>query len=131
MEVGWRGVLRGYLSSAKVEEPYWMWRFIFEAERFFQPNAVQWKRRKPKFSESVRTSPYPFEPQSTGKATEICFGLIDFVYPDHSKAFVGGVTRWSLSAPPQLGQVIERRGSRSVLGKTTLKPQGILIRELT
>jgi hypothetical protein len=45
----------------------------FQAERLFQANAVQWKRRKPKFSESERTSPYPFEPQSTGKATEICF----------------------------------------------------------
>jgi hypothetical protein len=45
----------------------------FQAGRFLQPNAVQWKRGKPKFSESGRTLAYPFEPQSTGKAAEICF----------------------------------------------------------
>jgi len=73
VEVGWRGVLRGYLSSAKVEEPYLMWRFIFKLGGFCRQTPYRWKRGKPKFSESGRTSPYPFEPQSTGKVAEICF----------------------------------------------------------
>jgi hypothetical protein len=73
VEVGWRGVLRGYLCSAKVGRTVFDVAVHFQAERFLQPNAVQWKRGKPKFSESGRTSAYPFEPQSTGKAAEICF----------------------------------------------------------
>jgi len=52
----------------------------------------------------------------------VLFLLRNTSYPDHIRISQGNSKERSLSVPPQLGQVIGCQGSRSVLGKTTLKP---------
>jgi hypothetical protein len=64
--IGCGGRLEGCAERSSLQRKSWRTVFDvavhFEAGQFFQPNAVQWKRRKPKFSDSGRTSPYSFEP---------------------------------------------------------------------
>src|ERR1044072_422945 len=106
-----------------------MWRFIFKLGGFCSQTPYSGREASRSFQNLGAPWPIPLSRRAQGKPQRFVFDRLSFLYPDHSKTFVGRVTRWSLSAPPQHGQVIERRGSRSVLGKTTLKPQVISIRE--